>query len=319
MYIQMGTASAVVASLVLLIALVLFIWTVRGLFMDRKTRSKTSDPAPDAKKETDSKTVDSTAPDGITPSKRLENLSFLVVVSFTISCIVYFPASLRFTHFDVGDWSIGAVYTFWFIGYVMMFMVFFQRLKEIGALSKIHRRLFIVLLCIFGLSFVAYMVAAFAFSSAHTAKSIIMLSGVGSYLCGAVMIMVLFTRRLWQQMKVESDPEMLQNPELLELITRYTVLGFVGIVTSVCVTITWVVYFAFAVHYRTFMDVWTLWILPMDEIVNMICIALYLPFATTTYDRICCLTHSICKNQCRRMMTNQKSDAVDEAQRTQDV
>merc|ERR1719499_2021431 len=147
----------------------------------------------------------------------------------------------------------------------------------------------------------------------HSIKSVLTLCCIGCYTSFAVMIMVLFSRKLMQQMKVESDPEMLQNPELLELITRYTVLGFVGILTSMGVTMTWVVYYAFLVEYVSLLDVWAMWILPMDQIVNMICIVLYLPFAEGSYNRICCCAHSVFKKQCQRRLVQHDKSEMDPA------
>merc|ERR1711972_870389 len=105
----------------------------------------------------------------------------------------------------------------------MMFFVFVYRLKEIDGLSRVSRNVCIVLLSIIGLGFVGYMVIYYGgWGHIHHLKAIFMIPAILSYLCFAVLIMVLFIRKLFQQMKIDSDPEMLQNPELLELITRYT-------------------------------------------------------------------------------------------------
>ena len=315
---ELAPYTAVVAALVLIISLTVFIWAARGLYISRKAVNTTPN-ADNATHPTESSTVPS--------SRRLENLSFAVMVCFTLSCIAFLPASLRSAYLprSMGYTPAAIVYFFWGIGYMMMFRVFIRRLKEISTLSSMHRNVLTVLLIAFALCFVAYMVVEFGgFRDVHSAKVLVLVVGIASYIGFAVMIMVLFSRQLFQQMKVESDPngETLQNPELLELVTRYTVLGFVGIFTSVCVTMTWAVYYAYLAGYdgpMSFIDVWTMWILPMDEIVNMICIALYLPFATGAYDRICCLTHSICKSQCKRILVNDKTGNVDRAEQTQNV
>lgn len=118
-------------------------------------------------------------------------------ICFSISS----PADSQSTHqhFDHSQ-----LLRFWFLGYVTMFFVFLRRLKEIGALSRVHRNVFGLLLYVLVFIFVSYMVIMTVFvfevrgyDHVHTVKSLLLVLGIISYLYFAVMIMVLFSRKLW--------------------------------------------------------------------------------------------------------------------------
>lgn len=114
MYYRMAPVTAVVASFVLLISLIIFIWTIRGLFLSRKAKVNHTTP-PNATKEPNSNAVDSSGTESVVPSQCLENLSVLTIICFTICNIAYFPTSLLGTYFDrdvVRFWVAGVVLTY---------------------------------------------------------------------------------------------------------------------------------------------------------------------------------------------------------------
>ena len=150
--------TATIASIVLLIALTVFIWTLIGLY-----RAKKVDLGNDNV---------STIP----PSKRLNNLSFAVITCFTISCIAFLPASLNGVYFNrsFGLIPVFIVYVFWGFGYILMFFVFIHRLQEINGLSKRNRFVIYLLLSIFIICFVIYIFIQFGgYEHLHYIKTIL--------------------------------------------------------------------------------------------------------------------------------------------------
>eukprot|EP01084_Bolivina_argentea_P107820 192746_1 len=302
-YTLFAPATLVVAILVLIIAVVVFIFTLYGMFSG-KSNFDNSD------------TVST-----IQPSKLLNNLSLAVITCFTISVIAFLPASINGPYLSgsLGDWPTMVAYIFWGLGYIMMFFVFIYRLKEINGLSKRNSVIIWILLSLFIILFIIYIVLVFGgYRHLHTVKATLLIIGIMCYFIFAILIMALFSRQLFKQMKIESNDDMLQQPELLQLIIRYTVLGCIGIFTSICVTLTWAIYYSYMIYFWSFWDVWTMWILPMDEIVNMICIAFYLPMYTNFYDKLCCYAHKLFSNQLGRLLISKNNDHVS-ADQTQQI
>ena len=296
--------TAAIAAVVLLISITVFILTFVGLYTAKKVHASNDNIS------------------SVLPSKRLNNLSFAVITCFTINCIAFLPASLNVPYFDreLGLIPVFIVYVFWGFGYILMFFVFIRRLQEISALSQGNRVGIFVLLSTFIICFILYMIGQFGeFGHLHFVKTILLIIGIAAYFIFAIFIMVLFCRQVLKQIRMQSNDDMLQQPELLQLIIKYTVLGCIGIFTSICVTMTWAVYYSYMVHWISFWDIWTMWIMPMDAVVNMICIALYFPFAANAYNNICCVAHSLVEKQFGRTLVIKSTDNVNTADQMQTI
>ena len=137
---------------------------------------------------------------------------------------------------------------------------------------------------------------------------------------GSLLILVLFVggllRLTRKTLATQHRPLMEANSlKLLSLITRYTIISGVAVVSSILLGVAYsLMYYVWWKHGVTPFTDWLLHLFGApDPVVNMICLALYynFPLSTKIYGSLCFLCDTACKRVCACIAKPHRNETVD--------
>ena len=248
-----------------------------------------------------------------------------------------------------------AMFICYIIAYLSMFIVLIERLKQMTIyIHKPYKTyIYIILIILFLSGIISFSIFFGIYHnidknqnestndnnnnnkdfSSHSNRGVALFFaflGFFIFLSLSLMIIYLFFNKMYQHICIQQENLILssstdnyrdhhQHQIMLNMIKRYTSLSILSIFTTFIIMIPPLIYFSNykKFHKSLFFENISWWILGADQIINVICIMLYLPLSIRLYHRFCCGMDAICdkfiinsmKQYIITKINNQRSDS----------
>jgi len=266
-------------------------------------------------------------PDSYSQSFTIRIASILSLLFYSISLICYTVAAYDWViHDDANSTYYNArlaMFLCYAIAYLSMFFVLIERLKQMTLF--IHKpypnSIYLVLIVLILLGVIAFSSfffiyhakdndsnQQFAHDTQHRGIALFFaVSGFLVHLSLSLAIIYLFFHRMYQHIYLQQHNLILssstevyrdhhQHQIMLNMIKRYTSLSILSVLSTFVMMIPVLVYFAnyARFHKDALFENATWWIIGLDQIINVLCIMLYLPLSIRLYHHVCCGMEVLC-------------------------
>eukprot|EP01084_Bolivina_argentea_P281839 482307_1 len=257
--------------------------------------------------------------------------TFISITFYFVCCLCYLIGSAALFIEDNLQKKANSELTsiiFWSVGFAVMQFVLGGRLYFTfqNTPYSYPKSVFILLSIIFIIATSSMIAFEVEFSSHDWHNPTLMVTTLVGFTCHIMFLFLVMTLYIAAFFKITLNRsvsllrnESIVNSErndkmklLMDHTTKITLLtGIVGIVT-ICAFVIWCIFFAKedqmeggqSVSFLFLNAVW--WLLPLDALINAICLFLQLPFTFTynIYSKLCCCCHGICVSICISITTS---------------